>query len=184
VARAGDVIENPRTGERIVFRKTAADTNGELLEMDFFVAPGGIAPRKHLHLDVEERFIGVDGTLKLWVGGKETTLGAGETAVVPVGVGHTFWAEGEETAHFVAEIAPAREMETLFETVWGLYRDGKTNRHGHEALLQGAVLAKSHASVAAGPPVALQRPVIAGLAALGRLMGYRERYERYSGTER
>jgi hypothetical protein len=31
MARAGDIIENPGTGERIVFRKTAADANGELL---------------------------------------------------------------------------------------------------------------------------------------------------------
>ena len=34
MARAGDVLENPVTGERIVFRRVAADTNGELLLFD------------------------------------------------------------------------------------------------------------------------------------------------------
>ena len=181
MAKPGDVIENPRTGERIVFRQTAAETGGELLEMDFFVAPGGFAPRRHIHGDVEERFVAVSGALTLWVDGKETRLAPGEAAVAPAGSGHTFRAEGQEMAHFIAEIRPALEMETLFETVFGLFRDGKTNRKGWENLLQGVVLAHEYRAFLAGPPTALQRPLIAALAGVGRLLGYRARYEKYSG---
>ncbi len=49
MARAGDELVNPITGERIVFRKTAADTDGTLLEMDdFWTQPGHRAP-EHVH---------------------------------------------------------------------------------------------------------------------------------------
>jgi hypothetical protein len=38
VAHAGEVIENPVTGERVVFRQTARDTGGELLQFDLMPA--------------------------------------------------------------------------------------------------------------------------------------------------
>ena len=39
MAKPGDVIENPVTGERIVFRKTARETNGELLQFELLLKP-------------------------------------------------------------------------------------------------------------------------------------------------
>ena len=44
--RAGDTIENPVTGERLVFRATAAETNGELTAFDTYVQPNGESPRR------------------------------------------------------------------------------------------------------------------------------------------
>ena len=41
MARAGDVLEHPRTGELIVWLKVAGDTDGRLLEGDMFARPGG-----------------------------------------------------------------------------------------------------------------------------------------------
>jgi hypothetical protein len=40
MAKAGDEIVNPVTGHRIFFRKTAQDTDGELLQMDWIGRPG------------------------------------------------------------------------------------------------------------------------------------------------
>ena len=39
--QAGDVIENPVTGERLVFRKTSRETNGEAVVLETFVKPNG-----------------------------------------------------------------------------------------------------------------------------------------------
>src|SRR3712207_8411943 len=50
VAYAGQTLENPVTGERITFRKTAADTNGEYVEIDLALAPDG-ADRKSTRLN-------------------------------------------------------------------------------------------------------------------------------------
>ena len=58
--------------------------------MDFFVRQGGFA--RHIHADVEERFLAVSGVLKLSVGGKEVTLRSGESATAAPGVPHTLMA--------------------------------------------------------------------------------------------
>ena len=39
--QAGDVIENPVTGERIVFHQTSRETNGEAVVIETFVQPDG-----------------------------------------------------------------------------------------------------------------------------------------------
>ena len=41
MAYAGQMVENPVTGERIVFRQTAADTGGELVAIDLSLPVGG-----------------------------------------------------------------------------------------------------------------------------------------------
>jgi hypothetical protein len=38
--QAGDVIENPVTGERIVFHQTSRETNGEAVVIETFVPAG------------------------------------------------------------------------------------------------------------------------------------------------
>ena len=181
MARPGDVIENPRTGERIVFRQTALDTNGELLQFDFFVNPHSFAPPRHIHTRVEERVEVISGLLGCHVGGKEQRLGAGEIMMLPRGVPHTFWNEGDEQAHFVVDVRPALNMETFFETLFGLYRDGKTNDAGVPNLLQAALLAREYDGFLAGPPIPLQKAGMAVLAPIARLLGYRTRYPQYSG---
>lgn len=40
MARAGDELVNPVTGLRTVFRKTARQTSGELLQVDWIGEPG------------------------------------------------------------------------------------------------------------------------------------------------
>ena len=54
--RSGDTLENPVTGERIVFRKTAADTGGALVLVECVVQPGGAVAAAHVHPHQEERF--------------------------------------------------------------------------------------------------------------------------------
>jgi hypothetical protein len=45
------------------------------------------------------------------------------------------------------------------------------------------VIAHEHDTYLGGFPIWLQKPLIAFLAAVGRLFGYRARYEKYSGPE-
>jgi hypothetical protein len=49
VARAGDVLDDPTTGSRLVFLRTAAETGGELLEYELTFIPGGFSARDHVH---------------------------------------------------------------------------------------------------------------------------------------
>ena len=42
---AGQTVENPQTGERLVFHKTAAETGGEYTEFRLTSRPAGICRR-------------------------------------------------------------------------------------------------------------------------------------------
>ena len=53
---AGDQIDNPITGERLVFHETSAETNGERVVFETIVQPGGFVAAAHVHPFQTERF--------------------------------------------------------------------------------------------------------------------------------
>ncbi len=175
-----DVIEIPRTGEKFVFLKRPRDTNGELFEIEFLVREFALAAaRPHIHTDTEERVEVIAGTARMRRGQEEQSVGPGETVVIPPGMVHFLRREGEDFLHFRLQFRPPMKVETLFETLVGLHRDGKNFRHP----LQTVVLAREHDTYLGGPPIWLQKPLFAALASIGRLCRYRARYEKYSGPE-
>jgi quercetin dioxygenase-like cupin family protein len=182
MARSGDVLRHPVTGERVVWRKVAADTNGELLQGDLFVQPGGFVAAEHVHPHQEERFEALAGRLRLRIDGTERALQPGEAAVVPPGRPHVWWNAGEEEAHVMVEFRPALRSEMFFETFFGLAADGKANRKGLPNPLQLAVLIREFKDEIhlAKPSLATQRALFGSLAVVGRLLGYKGWYPRYS----
>jgi quercetin dioxygenase-like cupin family protein len=182
VARRGEALESPINGQRAIFRETAGETGGELLRLDFYVAPGGFLGNEHFHPKQEERIEILSGILRCRVGDHERNVEQGEAVSVSPGLVHTLWNEGEEEAHALVEYRPALRMETLFETLFGLGREGKTNEQGSPNLLQGAVMLEEFEDEyrLARPPLFVQKVLVAVLAPLGRALGYRGRYPRYS----
>jgi quercetin dioxygenase-like cupin family protein len=183
MARAGDVIENPVRGERVIFRRTGADTSGELVEFDFFMAPGVPPMFEHVHARQEERIEVVSGTASYRLDGKDHRLTAGEIVVLPPGSSHTLWNSGDDEVHAIVQARPALTLETVFETLYGLARDGKTNNEGRPNLLQGAVIGLESGTFLAGPPILVQKASLAVLVPLAKLFGYRSRYAQYSRSE-
>jgi mannose-6-phosphate isomerase-like protein (cupin superfamily) len=172
------VIEIPRTGEKFVFLKRSGDTQGEAFEIEFFVREFAlVAARPHIHTTTEERVELIAGTARMGMGKQEKLLAPGEALVIPQGTVHFIRGEGEGFLHFRLQMRPSMKTETLFETLIGLHRDGKSLTNP----LQQMILASEHATYLGGPPIWLQKPVISVGAALGRLLGYRARYEKYSG---
>jgi hypothetical protein len=116
------------------------------------------------------------------VGGQQLLLSAGQKAVGPPGVPHAWWNPSEEEeVRFVSAIPPGLEVETFFETLLGLARDGKTIGPVPRNPLQIAVLADEIASWLVLRPVekVFFAPV-AALAILGSFFGYRACYLKYS----
>lgn len=178
MARAGDVMEDPGTGARAVFRTAAADTNGQLLRMDFTVPPHVPVSGEHIHPRMEESFEVLSGTFGFLVDGQEHVGGAGHRVVVPPGVRHNFWLVGDEAGEIRFEFRPALRAEEVFETLWSLARDGKIDRKtGRPGILQAAVLLSEYRNeyVLARPPLPVQRVVFGVLAPVGKLLGYRAR---------
>lgn len=182
MARRGKMLESSINGQRVGFRQTAEDTGGELLQLDFFVKPGGFLGNEHLHPKQEERIEVLSGTLCCRIDGRERTVGAEESITIPPGTPHTLWNESTEEAHALVEYRPALRMETVFETLFGLGSDGKTDEEGSPGTLQGAVMLDEYANEyrLARPSLPVQKALIAVLAPIGRLLGYRARYARYS----
>lgn len=172
---AGDTIVNPVTGERLVFHKTSADTNGEAVVVEVFVQPQGAVAARHVHPYQEERFEILRGSVGFRVGRNKLVAGPGQRLTVAPGTAHRFWNAGSEEAHFVCEIRPALDFEQLVETMFSLAADGKTNSRGMPNPLRLAVVAQAHFDTVRlpFPPAALQRLGLGIAAPIGRLLGYR-----------
>lgn len=170
---------NEVTGLRTIFRKTARDTNGALLQVDWIGKPGWVAGGRHVHPRQEERFTVISGTLGSHVDGVERMHGPGEVIAVPADAVHTVWAVGDEGVHALVEFRPALRSETVLEILAGLAREGKTDAAGNiKNPLLAAVLLREYADeiYPASPPLIVQRAIIGMLAAIGRLLGYRAAY--------
>ena len=181
MARAGDVLENPVTGEHVEFRRTAHETNGEALEYDLHFTPSGFVTQEHLHPRQSERHEVVSGKLGLHLEGRDQVLESGDAVVVPPGTPHRLFPVDGSQVHVLFELRPALRTEKLLETFVSLARDGKVNRKGYPGLLQLAVLSREFEpeGYATRPPLALQRALFRPLAALGRVRGYRPSYPEY-----
>ena len=160
-------------GDRLVFRKTSVDTNGELLEMEAHYRPHSPMPPEHLHPNQHERFEIVRGEYHARVGGKEHIYRPGDIFEIAPGVPHWMHNVSDEPGQLSWQIRPALRTEDMFRVLFGLARDGKTNAAGAPSLLQLAVILRAYRQefVATSPPPAVQRIVFGALAPIGRLVG-------------
>ena len=172
--RPGDRLENPVTGEVLIFHRTSEETDGETVLFETIVRPNGFVAAAHVHPLQTERFEVVAGVLGLRVGDTEILARPGDVATVAPGTPHRFWNAGEGEARFLCEVTPALRFESLIETMFTLAAEGKTNRKGLPNPLRLAVIAKAHFDTVRlpFPPAALQRVALAIGAPLGRALGY------------
>jgi mannose-6-phosphate isomerase-like protein (cupin superfamily) len=177
--RTGQTIENPVTGERLIFHKTSRDTGGEYVKVETILQPGAAVAAAHVHPYQTEQFAVLEGTVGMKVGRKRVEVGPGAIVTVDPGTPHKFWNAGDGEARLVCIVRPAGEFEQLIETMFGLAADGKTSRKGMPNPLRLAVIARHHFDDARLPviPHALQRAALALGARLGRALGYGATYE-------
>src|SRR3712207_1521316 len=72
MSKAGDTVENPATGERVVVRVGSEDSGGELLAVEGYVRPGGAVVGEHVHPAIEETFEVVSGLVGFRIDGRES----------------------------------------------------------------------------------------------------------------
>ncbi|WP_420643733.1 cupin domain-containing protein [Candidatus Leptofilum sp.] len=176
-------VKNPAIGHHITFLQTGAETGGELLQIEYGVLQPETEPAipLHIHLECSERFEVVQGQLGVILDGERRLLGVGEQVHIPPGTPHTFWNAGNGELRFITDVRPPGQLQTYWETVFGLAEDGKVGRNGLPNLLQLAVVAPLADSYFPGVPVWLTKGFTAVLGAIGRLVGYKASYPKYSG---
>lgn len=188
MAIAGERFEDPFTGNQLVFAKTARDTNGTRLEIEFFIQPDtGKGLSAHFHPYFDERFEILAGSAHYMLGNDERSTQAGDVFVLPKGVPHVHpWNVGNDVLHWrkITQLDKPNmdwllETEEFFETLYALAQQRKLGPDGLPSnLLQKVVVAQAlepH-TYAATPPVLIQRPLYSFLAAIGRAIGYKTYY--------
>jgi quercetin dioxygenase-like cupin family protein len=171
-------FRNPRTGETITFLQTARETNGELFQMSYTMAPHAAIADEHCHPHQEMRIEVTAGVLSCRVNGVEHAVHAGESTIIPAGAWHFQSNETEELVHAIEEYRPALQMEQFFQVLIGWANDGKTNETGMPSLLRAAVLHRYFkASIRSRSQT---RNVVSWLLApVGAIVGHRRELLRY-----
>jgi mannose-6-phosphate isomerase-like protein (cupin superfamily) len=175
----GDTIVNVRTGQKMTFLETWAETNGTQLKIDC-VSP--VTPEReklHYHPYQENRFTVTQGQLLFNIDGKEQLATLGDIISIPKNIPHSFYNSGHAEAHYIQEFFPALKIDRLFETFFVLAKDGKLNKGGAPNILRAAlILLNFNKEIRlAQPNWKLQKAVFKLLAPMARLMGYKEFYE-------
>ena len=124
MVKAGDTIHNPLTGETFTFLQTAADTGGQLLQMEARIQAGrGLHVPPHVHPFQAMQFSIKQGKMKMLLAKDERVYSAGDTIHVPVGTFYNWSNVAEDDLVFVVEYRPAGEWEKIFESTCALGRD-------------------------------------------------------------
>jgi mannose-6-phosphate isomerase-like protein (cupin superfamily) len=122
------------------FKATAADTHARFSLMERTLPPGGRMPPAHRHVDNDEAYFVLDGTVEFHVGEEVLQGSIGTFVLVPAGDTHTFGNTGDEPARLLVLHAPAldryfEELELLWAGDEPPSRDDELDlmrRHGME----------------------------------------------------
>ena len=180
--RAGDVVWNPLTGEKVMLVESAEETEGARIVGDFAVEAGGFVPGgEHVHEYCAEHFEVRSGRIAFLLDGEQRLLEAGEELTVPRGTWHRWWNPGDDEVLTRVRVEPALRFQEAILVFWGLCADGHTNREGRPSPLFGALLATRYRTELRyrQPPDVVQRLMFPPLAALARRRGLDRVLDRY-----
>ncbi len=193
MVKPGQVLDSPVLGARMIVHKTSRETEGRSFEVEWFLKPGYPAgfPGEHLHPKGRDIFEILSGTARYQLNRQEYSAKTGDMIEVPPLARHIHpWNVGADELHFrhvfeLPEPNPDGIMaaENLFETAFGLARDGKVDKRGFPNILQLAVgqTAREPIAYVPGPSLGMQDATLAVLAWVGRRLGYRATYPKYEG---
>ncbi len=171
MAKTGDEITNPRTGQRMVF----LETSKALVRIDTYNPPTNVPEPEHVHPFQESGAEVISGSLRFHMNGVERSVKVGESITIPANTPHHFWNDGEEEAHAIQWFRPALKIDRFFESFFGLAQDGKLNEKGLPSLLQMAVGVPYFGDEIrlTSLPWPVQRTLFAVLAPIARMLGYK-----------
>jgi len=153
----GEIFEGPAFN----LRAEVLAIDRDLLRADVRAGRGGNGGPLHRHLRQEERFIVLEGALRVREGLRESRIvRAGEEIAISPRTPHTFRAVSE-SAHFIAEFRPAYDIAEVFREVFALSPAGRSG--GRPSLQDAAMLIERYPEdffYLAYVPIPLQRALM------------------------
>jgi len=123
-------------GNRLTFTVTSADSNGELLALEY-VAPAGFAgPPPHIHERTDELFYVLEGAITGHLAGQTVRIAQGGTLFVPRGVPHTFSNPNDAPGRYLIVMTPAG-FEGYFDELAQILAAEGTDHAAAISALQG-----------------------------------------------
>ena len=122
------VLDVAALGVRVEIRKSAAQTDGELVEFDVVGRARGFIAQAHVHAAQSERHEVIEGTMRLVVGGREHLLGPGQAMEVPAGTSHRQLPGDEGHGRVRVQLRPAGRTEEFLERLAQLSASAAFNR--------------------------------------------------------
>jgi len=176
-----DAIQNPRTGQQMVFLNHDGDA---LLEVETTNPPTAEREPEHVHPRQESGARVTSGALVFEIDGVPQRVAAGESIVIPANTAHRFWNDGDEDARAVQWFRPALKTRSFFETWFALARDGALGADGMPGRLQLALLVPEFGTEVrpVSPPWPVLRLLGVVLGPVARLRGYGATYPPAAGT--
>ena len=173
---AGDVIDNPAARMMLRLVRTAAETDGELLEMEATYEACSVEPLEHFHPKQDEHFEILAGAMEAQISGERRPLRAGDTVDVPAGTVHAMWNGGDEQARVMWQTRPALRSEEFFRTIAAMAKDGKLTTRGARDPLAGAAVMQEFRDEfrPTTPPALVQAVAFPVLSVVARVLGRRQ----------
>jgi quercetin dioxygenase-like cupin family protein len=170
---AGDALDLGPIGATFHVKKTAADTEGRALEMEWELRPHSSGTPVHIHPTATETYEVLEGSFDVYVDGDWRTMDVGERITVPAGIPHTFRNASDEVTRVFNAHEPAMDFGTFFGRMGRMVENGSVpaDRMTLKTRLHLAIVMASHEEEirSVDPPHGVMR----ALAAVGRLLGYR-----------
>ena len=181
----GQKSVNPTNGDTYEFIETANDTKGERVTLKATIYSKGQLVPRHYHVLQDETFEVVSGKLTVLLDGQVKILSAGEKITLPKNVAHNHYNDELTPVTYLHTVTPALDFDYLIENLVGLAADGKS-KNGKYGLVQELVALKylDSKSYLAAIPMGIQKVLMNIIAPIGRLLGYRAIYKKYSGIEK
>jgi uncharacterized protein YndB with AHSA1/START domain/quercetin dioxygenase-like cupin family protein len=153
------MIDIAALGLRIELRRTAEQTQGELVEFDVVGRARGFITQAHVHEAQTERHEVIEGTMRLVIDGREHLLRAGDTMEVPAGSSHRQLPGDDSDSRVRVRLRPAGNTEAFLARLGEMSAQGQLTRRGYPRPLAGAALVRDfgHEGHAAKPPLRVQR---------------------------
>jgi mannose-6-phosphate isomerase-like protein (cupin superfamily) len=151
------------------------DAGQIILAIEGSLPPRMSGPPVHVHFHQREEGYVKSGTLGARVGNERILVPAGESAVFPAGVVHSWWNAGESLLELSGHAVPAVDLDQYLQALFAVLNASRSGRPSIFYLAH-VLWRHRHTQALKTLPVTVQRILFPSVLLVGRILG------KYQGT--